>query len=342
MSILEKINIYVPPMIGAMLERDMEMFEIYKTTGRSLNWNGFLSMLIRGYYDTYVQENKDLYDRIMSALEPIPMNEVQRRKAAESILNNVIRPDGNKRGGKGSRHLSLKPTSSTEDLIQRITQSSDDYISQYFRGMLMSYCEKPFSQRERIIFKDNYEKLCQYCKKQQPIYLSTIWEEGIVHEVVPYAMAIGPEEMFNFLLCQEENTVTHNMEAKAFGLRRIKRVNASDKMLHIDPKVYEHLKTMEKVGPQYAINDDEEICVRLTDKGLTAYRRIYFGKPKYTRMDKKDEDYYQYYRCSKEQVYLYFRKFDPEIVEVIEPESLRERMKSFYESGTKTYNSKME
>ncbi|MDO4177491.1 MAG: hypothetical protein Q4D99_08495, partial [Bacillota bacterium] len=263
---------------------------------------------------------------------------LQRRDAANSILNNVIRPDGNKRSRKGSRHLSLKPTDSTMDLIQRITSTSDDYISRYFRGLLMSYCEKPFSQRERIVFKDNYDKLLQYCREQQPIYLSTIWEAGIVHEVVPYTMAIGAEEMFNFLLCQEENPLTHSMEAKAYGLRRINRINASDKKACLQPAVYEHLKAMEKAGPQYAINEDEEICVRLTDKGLATYKRIYFGKPKYLRMEAGEDGYYQYYRCSKEQVFLYFRKFDPNIVQIIAPETLRSRMKRFFESGVEAYN----
>ncbi len=338
MNITEKINIYVSPEVGAILERDMEMFEIYKASGKSLNWNRFLSMLIRGYYDTYVQENKTLYDRILSALESTPLNDEQRRDVADSILNNVLRPDSNKRGRKGSRHLSLKPTESTEDLIQRITCTSDDYISRYFRGLLMSYCEKPFSQRERIVFKETYEKLARYCKEQQPIYLTTIWEDRIVHEVVPYTMAIGPEEMFNFLLCQEENPLTHVFEAKAYSLRRIKRVNASEKRTRLQPPVYEHLKMMEKTGPQYAINDDEEICVRLTDRGLTAYRRIYFGKPKYARMEEREDGFYQFYKCSKEQVFLYFRKFDPTYVQVIAPESLRNRMISFYNSGIDVYN----
>lgn len=339
MSIYDKVNIYVPIEVGTLLERDMEMFEIYKSSGKSFNWNRFLSMLIRGYYDTYVLENKALYDRVLSALESTPLNEAQRKDAANSILNNVIRPDGNKRSRRGSRHLSLKPTESTDDLIQRISGTSDDYISRYFRGMLMSYCEKSFSQRERIVFRETYEKLRKYCRDQQPIYLSTVLEDGVVHEVVPYTMAIGPEEMFNFLLCQEENAQTHEMEAKAYGLRRIKRVNVSDNRIHMQPTVLEHLKIMERTGPQYAINDDDEICVKLTDDGLDAYRRIYFGKPRYSRMEKRNDGYYQYYRCSKEQVFLYFRRFDPRDAQIIEPKSLRKRMICYYESGMKAYDS---
>ena len=35
--------------------------------------------------------------------------------------------------------------------------SGNDYISQYFFFLFMSYCEKPFYEREQIIFKDNYD-----------------------------------------------------------------------------------------------------------------------------------------------------------------------------------------
>lgn len=96
---------------------------------------------------------------------------------------------------------------------------------------------------------------------------------------------------------------------------------------------------MAQIGPQYAINDDEEICVRLTEEGMATYRRIYFGKPKLTRMEKRDDGYYQYYKCSKEQGFLYFRKFDPTVVQIIAPETLRTRMKMFYASGVKAYDS---
>ena len=152
--------------------------------------------------------------------------------------------------------------------------------------MLISYCQKPFSERERIVFKNNYEKLIKYRKTQQPIYLSTVMEESVIHEVIPYAIACGPEEMFNYLLCQEENPNTHQPETQSYALRRIKHINSNDRSKLIHPHVREHLEIMIKKGPQYAINTDDEICVRLTETGLKLYNRmIYFGRPIYERMD---------------------------------------------------------
>lgn len=337
MSYSDKINIYVPSDVGLILERDMQMFEVFKPNRIDFNWNRFLTLLIKGYYDTYVQENKAIHDRILSVLQDTPLTEKQRDDIATTVLRDVVTAGSGKRGGKGSKHLSLKPTEDTEGLIQRIVFESDDYISQSFRRMLISYSEKPISHRERIVFHDTYATLLQYCKVQQPICLTTIWNENAIHEVIPFAMAIGPEEMYNFLLCQEPNSETHQPEARAYALRRIKGVFASDKRGVLDATVHEHLLLMKKNGPQYAINDDEEIHVKLNEEGIMAYNRIYFGRPRYEKTVRVSDGELQYYRCSKDQVFLYFRRFDPTTVEILAPESLRERMRSFYESGVEVY-----
>ena len=89
---------------------------------------------------------------------------------------------------------------------------------------------------------------------------------------------------------------------------------------------------------EYEINDDEEVCVKLNEKGLEYYSRIYFGRPRYDTLIKQDDGYYQYYHCSMEQIFLYFRRFDPINVEIIYPPSLRNRMRDFYRSGLERYD----
>ena len=338
MSNLDKINIYVPAKTGSVLKQDMQMFEIFKANDKSYNWNRFLSMLVKGYYDTYVQDNKEKREAVRAALQPVMLSKLVTESVISTIMDNVIQPASSKRGGRGSVHLSLKPTDQTEDLIQRIIYETDEPVSQVFRRMLLSYCKKPFSQRERIVFMENYTKLSRFCETQQPIYLSTVRDEDTIHEVVPYAVSFGPEEMFNYLMCQEENPMTHVPETKSYALRRIKGVNASDKTTILHRTVEERLLKMGKMGPQYAINDDDEICVRLNEKGLSLYNRmIYFGRPVYERIEEKSDGYYQYYKCSADQVFLYFKRFDPHTAEIVAPDSLRNRMKQFFTKGIEVY-----
>ena len=339
MSVVDKINIYVPSEIGSALKRDMQMFELFKTGDKSYNWNRFLSMVVVGYDETYVQENRAKRDAIRAALQSVTLSENEMDNIIGSFMDNAIQQGVGRRSGKGSVHLSLKPTDQTDDLIHRVFYETNDAISQYFRRMLISYCHKPFSVRERIVFKSNYEKLLKYCKTHQPIYLTTVLDEKALHEVVPYAMACGPEEMFNYLLCQAENPETHQPETRSYALRRIKHVNPYDCSKMIQPQVRERLERMIKKGPQYAINDDDEICVRLTKAGLKLYNRmIYFGRPVYERIEERNGYFYQYYKCSKDQVFLYFKRFEPDAAEILSPERLRDRMKQFFAKGIKTYS----
>ena len=196
---MEKINIYVPERTGTMLKNDAEMFEVYKKDGRTINRNRFLTMLILGYYEDYAIEAKMAYDAIMAELTGINISINEKETVANSILNSVILPNVPPRKGKNPNRLSLKPTKDAEAMIGYIMQglTADDSISQYFCRMFMSYCEKPFSKREQIIFKNSYETLQLACKTKQTILFKTIWNNKVIHEVVPYKVVVGPEEMFN-------------------------------------------------------------------------------------------------------------------------------------------------
>ena len=144
-------------------------------------------------------------------------------------MNKVVLPEVPSRKGKNPSKLSLKPTNETEGIILSIldTLSEGEYLSQYLCRMLLSYSEKPFSERERIIFQNNYEFLKNACEHVKPITISTIWNTKAIHTVIPYRLATGREEMFNYLLCAEIDTSSGKQEAKAYRLNRVTRINYS-------------------------------------------------------------------------------------------------------------------
>ena len=330
MSEQDKINIYVPREVGDLLDSDNEMFEVFKPDGITLNRNQFLTQLVTGYYDAYARELQDKNTAILDALSPFLTDKVACDQIVSCILDQISLPRISKRVGKNARQFSLKPTQKTESLIRRIRSEieSADYVSRYLARMLASYSEKPFSQRERIVFKDNYDMLVSCCKKFQPVYFVTAGKPHIVHDVIPYMVVTGPEEMYNYLLCQEEDGLTHQPNAQAYRLNRIRGLNRSAK---------QRLEVMRKQGPQYAINDDAEVCVRLTPKGRGMYQKIYFSRPAYVREENKPDGCYQYYQCSHNQLELYFRRFGAE-AEIISPEPLRERIAEFYRLASQAYN----
>lgn len=248
-------------------------------------------------------------------------------------------PEVPSRKGKNPARLSLKPTKDNEALIEQIMMNlgGEDYISQYFCRMFMSYCDKPFSKREQIIFKNNYETLQMACGTGKSLTFKTIWNAKNIHEVIPYKVVTGPEEMFNYLLCAELNPITEKQEARTFRLNRIDRINYGRSMSSIDDSVVHYLDRMLQYGPQYMINDSEESCVRLTDSGVRNFSRIYYGRPKVERVEEKEDGHYYFFRCSKDQVFFYFRRFGYEDAEIISPEPLRKKMIDFHSMALSMY-----
>lgn len=280
MQYREKINIYVPETVGILLNNDAALFEVFKRDGCTINKNRFLSLLIIGYYSAYVSECRQQFESIDDVLKKYIQNVIARKDAAESILNQIVLPKIPKRKGKNPVKLSLKPTVETEGIILNVSDNlaTDDSVSQYFCRMFMSYVEKPLYEREKIIFSKNAQVLTSACENNRPITFTTIWNTKIVHEVVPYELAVGQDEMFNYLLCQERNIKTGILEARAYRLNRITRINFSPSVSNLTDSITHYLELMKKSGAQFPINDEDEICVRLTDYGIISYNRIYHGK----------------------------------------------------------------
>lgn len=310
----KKYFIYIRPEVALKLEADARYFEILKDDkSNEINMNKFLNILVKGYYEQFSKVDKYLIDE----------ERCDKRKKAKE---------------KGSRII-IRPSQDNRSLFELIENSDSASlgISGYFSTLLKSYCELAMYKREQIIFRDNYEKLKKASNQKTRSRIKFgIKNSTVIHEVIPYKIAISKEEMYNYLLCAE--IVNGKQVETPFRLTHIVSVNSAPGDTIIDADVERHLMKMEKYGPQYSIEEDVETCIRLTDQGVDTYSKIYFGRPE--RIPDKDEikedGTYYYFDCSTNQLFLYFRRFGCE-AEIISPESLRERMISFHRNAISVY-----
>ena len=339
MSNLEKINIYVPNNIAEILDQDAWLFEIYNPQKTRINRNRFLSLLLVGYYNTYITERHSALQRIKTEMESLQLSESDLAEISTNILNRVVLPEVPKRKGKKPAHLSLKPTSETEGIILSIMKeiSQFDFISQYLCKMFMSYVHKPLYEREQIVFNQNYDILKDACTSHRSISFTTTWNSKVVHEVYPYRMSIGKDEMFNYLLCQELN-YQGIPEARTYRLSRFSHLNYSTKAMVPDSVVIRHLEKMQHYGAQFPINNDEIVCVKLNKYGILSYNRVYHGRPKPIRIEDRNDGQLYYFDCSRAQIIQYFRKFEAGAVIVLSPEDLRDEIISFHKKALEDYS----
>lgn len=333
MNYNEKINLYVPRDIGQKLLNDASLFEIFKKDKRTINKNRFLSLLLCNYYSKYLMEKQEYYKIIKESLSSLDIPDDKPNQIAQYIVDNTFTPTMPRRKGRNPICFSLKPTKETQPIIKKIENNltETDYISQYICKMLVKYCDKPINERERIIFADNFEKIESACKNKNTISFSLIWDEKREnHEVFPYAIVPGKEEMFNYLICVELNHETQKEVVKSYRLCRITDLGEGNSQRIISDEIEKLCELTKEKGPQYAINTTDRICVRLSDRGQILYNRIYFGRPPFSKIENHEHYHDYYFDCSVDQVFNYFRKFEGDTAIILSPESLRNKMYIFH------------
>ena len=334
MGYIEKINIYVPADIKQKLDSDARMFEILKNDRQTINSNRFLTMVLCGYYYEYKQGVQQAHQAVCDILSDaaIPTDAVERYAAR------IVNGDSSKK--ENSEHLSYKPTTKTAGIIADIQNSLEqkDSVSQYLRRLLVSYCQKPMLLREKILFKDNVKVITAVLLKKT-ITFSLIWDERKRHEVIPYAIAESKEEMYNYLVCVENDIASGQPQVRSYRLNRLSNPLPGSRAPSLCKEILDFCERTVRISPQYAINSNEEICVRLNAAGEKLYNRIYYGRPPYERVEPlaDGDGHYYYFQCSPDQVYHYFRRFDNNTAVVLFPFSLKNRMIIFHQNALHAY-----
>lgn len=342
MGYREKINIYVSVEIKDQIITDAMRFEILKRDNRTVNRNKFLSMLLCGYHDIYRDENSKVRKSIVNTLSKCNLSESKRSEIAEEILKDDFLLSDYDKSSK-TVAISLKPTADTEGIISYIENNElagRDSLSNYLRRMILSYFRKPMWERERIIFRDNFQNIREMCEKKCPIAFSLKKDSKQFHNVNPYKIAVGKDEMFNYLICTEINTKTNRQEVVSYRLSRIRTVNVAQSIPPMDKELEYLCEKTVQIAPQYAINSDVDICVELNDKGTELYNRIYLGRPQYIRVQEHQGKHYYYFNCSEEQAFQYFRKFHADTAIICSPNSLVQRIKDFHQNVVSAYKEK--
>ncbi|MBQ9840556.1 MAG: WYL domain-containing protein [Erysipelotrichaceae bacterium] len=323
----EKIKIYITKETMNILLKDMELFEFYKKDG-TLNKNDFINTLIVNYYERYHQSNQQLYDQIKSTLcakshcEDYEINDV-----AYDILQLVEVKANRLESAKYDTLLSLKPTKKSSSVINYIQQCllQGSTMSNYFRNMFTSYSLLPQDKREQIIFKEVYEQLKEAIALKRKIYFTTT-NNATKHIISPYALSNSKEELFNYLLAEYDD------KAYSFRISRITKVVILNEESKISNDVKRVLDKMMQYGPQFAITQEQEICVELTERGMQMFKRVYLHRPKPVRI----EGNRYYFECSTNQIFQYFFRYGKHAY-VVSPRGMQDEMERNYHMALRMY-----
>ena len=326
----EKIKIYIPENVNAILLKDMERFEFFKKD-YSLNKNEFYNTLIINYYEQYEENQSDIFSHITETIrDRSDLKDQDVSDIAANILQYVDLRTYQLDRQRYDVSISMKPTKKSADDIEYIQNCllGNSTLSNYFRNMFASYSLLPQDKREMIIFKQNFDLIRQAIENDRKIYFTTINNDS-PHIVSPYTIANSKEELFNYLLCK------YNSFPYSFRISRIKQIKILNESRDLTDNIIEVFDRMARFGPQFSYEVKKPhvpIKVKFTERGLRQYRSMYLHRPQYYKV----EDDIYYFDCSRSQAFQYFSRLGSNAM-VLEPKDLVEDLHKFFAMSERRY-----
>ena len=324
----EKYKIYLSEDIKTRLATDAELFEFTRENG-TVNLNGFLKELIVNYFDQYRNDNEEL---LKSVLGELSSAKELKPRTASALADKIIRTYiNNKDSGAGkSAVITLTVSGASCEIIQIIENNllKENSLSGYIKDMFLSYLSIPRSKREEIIFKDTYESINKAISENRQLSFSSKGHDRKVI-VEPYLIATSKEEQFSYLLCHDRRAKKN----RSFRISRLSNVFITSNSFTKDQKIEDELVRKGLRSP-HSMSEDIHAVVKMTDHGRQMYTMIVKNRPYVTYID-GDEYHFDWPEMQLED---YFRRFGKDAV-VIEPKSLRTKLRNYYSRALEAYNS---
>ena len=324
---MEKIKITLPQSTLVLLRKDCADF-LFLKKDRSPNLNDFLNTLIINYHEAFSASEEALHDDMRKALANIP--ETYRGDAFDAILKALAKREKQQYEGKGVS-LSFKPTKESERatiMIEHVLLH-DESLSSYYRRLFLSYTQKPKNEREKLLYRQNYELLIHAAKKGVKVCMS-LSNDTVVSGASIYAIAPAKDELFNYVLSYdgEKNQTTR--------LAKIHTVSLLPDKASIPKDCAALFERQIACGAQYPMyaTDNTPIRVQLSQKGKALFEKIYLYRPTPTKIE---GDIYTF-ECSANQVLYYFERFGDNAL-ILFPKRLGISMRNYYHYAAKKYRS---
>lgn len=319
----DKIKINVTKRTADILEKDAEGFEFFKADGRTCNKNALLTRLVVNYHEQFrKQENeqREYLRRTIGAAAYISKADL------ETLCRTISAHTQKKKAAPLAERfectVNLKPTRESQPVIDFIEQYllEGSTLSEYFRNLFSSYAALPQDEREKIVFRPQYEALERAIREKKKVFVTTQRSRERGTELSPYRIAASKEELHCYLLAAQGGACF------PMRLSRIVSVVLLDAEAVFGEAQEEIFARMLAYGPQFHYTkNEEEAVVQFTAYGLEMYRNMYVHRPVPVSVNNNTYTF----ACSHQQLFQYLVRFGKDAY-VVRPAALRERIRTFF------------
>lgn len=213
-------------------------------------------------------------------------------------------------------------------------------FSRYLRAVLEEYAAKTVYQREEVYFY-RWITLIKGAMAGGGLLCVKV-PKGNVYEVRPYGVLSGRQETYHYLVgmaCRDGKRDAEKITC--FRLSKLVTLKLSQKRSGRLTK--EECREIEDrihaVGVEFLLQQQETICIRLTEQGRQDYGSQLHLRPAAEKKEPVSDGTYCWeytFSCTEFQAKAYFLKFCGD-AKVVAPQSLRKEFADKYRSGVNAY-----
>ena len=213
-------------------------------------------------------------------------------------------------------------------------------FSRYLRAVLQEYAAKTVYQREEVYFAQQLRLIQTSAANGELLRIRL--KDGREFEVRPYGALSDRQETYHYLVgiaCSPNDRAAERIAC--FRLSNLAKLRPSAKRSgRLTKEERDAIEArIRDVGVQFLVQQEETICIRLTEQGRRDYERQLHLRPAAKERAEVDDGPYRWeykFNCTAFQAQAYFLKFCGD-AKVVAPQSLRKQFADKYRSGLNAY-----
>ncbi len=338
----QKVRIGLSKRAEMIMAEDMIAFSVDKKAQFINTVFDNFKLTAKSSVSIYLEEKKIEYEQLFA---DTPLDEDSRQNAVEKLLSferdNILAEIEHFMSEKAKSKIYHINNANTDYLTNECNE--EIYYNQkpakYLRSIIEEYCSLPFIKREKIYRKPVFDQVQNAIKDKRILKVQAkLYNKEQIFYVYPYKIISDSSHSQYYLACYSTMDQKIDPIIASFSMARLNIKYTMQKNFHLSRiKVNNIDKALSMNSASYLISKPEQIRLKLTKKGYQTYLTKLFSRPELSSEDKKNNIYT--FSCSPLQAYNYFFSFGRE-VEILEPESLRNKFIKGYSHAFNVYRDK--
>ena len=318
----ENFNVKVSNKIVEILDRDIEMFN-------QKNRNSMINKIILTYLK--IKNEDDIQEKIFNDIKKIDSNisEEKEKKIKEIIRKNIYETLKIKKGN--SKLINFHLNKKTFQECKSLGENLNYFDTEFFRVIFEWYSLKAKYEREQILFYEEILIIKEAIDKKYELEFKVKDNNGKLLKITnsyPFGIFESKDENYNYLVTADNNEKLYSTRiSNIMNLLLIRKIFSVSK--EVQEKAKERIKNR-----YYGMGNIINCKIEFTEIGYRNFKVISHLRPKPIQQNEKNR--ILSFSEPEDSLFFYFRQFG-ENIKILEPESLKQKLKEFYKKALESY-----